>query len=265
MPLVEANGININYEERGSGDPLILIMGLGADGPVWEEHVKEYEKHFRCILMDNRGVGKSDKPQGPYTSEIMAADTAGLMDALGIDKAHVAGISMGGIIAQQLAINYPEKVRSAVIIASWAKCDTYAVNVFENFKGLRKNADPDTWMETLQLWIFAAKFWSENEGALKDGQKEAIFNPGPQPQYGFDAQADACIGHDSRANLGKIKCPTLIVVGRDDIFTPLKFSEELHKGIEGSELMIFDHCGHAVHWEDLEKFNNSSAQFMLNH
>lgn len=264
MPDVNVNGINIHYEERGQGDPLILIMGLGADGPVWEEHVKEYEKHFRCILMDNRGVGQSDKPEGPYTTDMMAADTADMMDAIGISKARVAGISMGGAIAQKLAINYPEKVQSAVIISSWAKCDPYAITVFEHFKKMRAHSTMEDFMELLQIWIFAAKFTAEHLDDLKQGQNDAGMNPAPQPQYAFDAQADACITHDTTSELGKIKCPCQIVVGRDDIFTPLKFSEELNKNISNSEILILEKCGHAVHWEDLETFNQKSAEFLLN-
>ena len=142
MPIVRANGININYEVRGQGEPLILIMGLGADGSVWDLHAQAYEQHFRCILMDNRGAGFSDKPEGPYTTEMMADDTAGLLDALGIETARVAGISMGGAIAQNLALRYPQKVRSMVLVSTWARCDAYAKIVFEHFKKMRAGIRP---------------------------------------------------------------------------------------------------------------------------
>src|SRR6185369_250818 len=95
MPNVTANGIKLHYEERGQGEPLILLMGLGAPGSKWAEHVAAYEQHFRCFLIDNRGAGESDKPTGPYTTRMMAHDTAGLMQALGIQNARVAGLSMG--------------------------------------------------------------------------------------------------------------------------------------------------------------------------
>jgi len=95
MPSVMVNGVRIAYQEVGAGAPLLLIMGLGAPGALWEKHVEAYARHFRCILMDNRGAGESDKPQGPYTTSMMADDAAGLLDHLGIDSARVAGISMG--------------------------------------------------------------------------------------------------------------------------------------------------------------------------
>ena len=103
MPIIETNGIKMHYTEQGEGDPLLLIMGITAPGAVWEAHAEEWQKDFRCILGDNRGVGESDKPEGPYTSEMMADDYAGLLDELGIESARVVGCSMGSIIAQQLA------------------------------------------------------------------------------------------------------------------------------------------------------------------
>src|SRR5690606_31420471 len=109
MPLVKSNGINLYYEERGVGDPLLLLMGITAPGAAWEKHVAFWEKSFRCILIDNRGVGKSDKPPGPYSTAQMADDCAGLLVNLGLEKIKVVGCSMGSTIAQQLAIRHPEK------------------------------------------------------------------------------------------------------------------------------------------------------------
>lgn len=263
MPIVQANGININYEERGDGDPLILIMGLGADGSVWEDHAQAYEKHFRCILMDNRGAGLSDKPDGPYTTEMMADDTAGLMDALGIENARVAGISMGGAIAQSLALRHPQKVRSMVLVSTWARCDTYAKVVFENFKKMRAVADPGDFMELLQLWIFAADHTEANHADLIQGQQDAREAENPMPQHAFDAQCDACITHDTLDELDKIDVPTLITIGTADIFTPYAFSEAIHNGIQGSEMFVLERVGHAHHWEKLDAFNSKTTQFLL--
>lgn len=263
MPIVQANGININYEERGKGDPLILIMGLGADGSVWEDHVQAYEKHFRCILMDNRGAGLSDKPDGSYTTAMMADDTAGLMDALGIEQARVAGISMGGAIAQSLALRHPEKVQSMVLVSTWARCDTYAKVVFENFKKMRAVSDPGDFMELLQLWIFAADHIEANHADLKQGQQDARDVENPMPQHAFDAQCDACITHDTLDELDTIHVPTLITIGTADIFTPYHFSEAIHNRIDGSEMFVLERVGHAHHWEKLDEFNAKTTRFLL--
>lgn len=265
MPDVVANGITIHYEERGEGDPLILIMGLGADNTLWEDHVKEYEQHFRCILMDNRGAGESDKPDGPYSTKTMADDTAGLMDALGIDKAHVAGISMGGAIAQELALNHPDKVRTLVLVSTWAKCNNYAATVFEHFRKIRETAKADDFLELLQLWIFAPPFYDGHMDDLHQGQQDAVDDENPMPQHAFSAQCDACIHHNTVGRLDQIKVPTLITIGNRDIFTPPEFSQYLHANIVGSEIFFFEGCGHAHHWEDLEKYNRKTSLFLQQH
>jgi pimeloyl-ACP methyl ester carboxylesterase len=265
MPIVQANGININYVERGSGEPLILIMGLGADGAVWELHAQAYEQHFRCILLDNRGAGLSDKPAGSYTTTMMADDTAGLMQALGIPKAHVAGISMGGAIAQNLALRHPDKVQSMVLVSTWAQCDVYTKVIFEHFKKMRAAANPGDFMELLQLWIFAAEHTAAHHDDLLQGQRDARDNPNPMPQHAFNAQCDACITHDTLDSLHKMRVPTLITVGTADIFTPYHFSKAIHERITGSELFVLEGVGHAHHWEKLDEFNSKTTTFMRQH
>ncbi|MEN9359606.1 MAG: hypothetical protein RL095_1141 [Verrucomicrobiota bacterium] len=265
MPLVTCAGIKLNYEERGRGRPLVLIMGLSAPGAVWEEHVKAYEKHFRCILVDNRGAGDSDKPEGPYSTAMMADDVAALITELKLGPCAVAGISMGGAIAQELALRHPHLVRSLVIISSWAKCDAYAAGVFRHFQTMRRVASPHDFMQLLQLWIFAAPFYAveANRQALAEGCDKA--HEGYMPRHAFLAQAEACIAHDAVSRLPQIRVPTLITVGDLDIFTPLKFSEELHRLIPGSELVVLPGTGHAHHWESLELFNQKTTDFLLKH
>jgi len=159
---MKANGIEIGYQVRGTGEPLILIMGLGAGGELWEEHVKAYEKAFSCILVDNRGAGGSDKPEGPYTTRMMADDIAALMQVLGIKKAGIAGLSMGGAIAQCLAIHHPEKVRSLVIACSWARCDAYLKRVIEHLQSARRFLPPVDFARMLQLLIFTPEYHRTN-------------------------------------------------------------------------------------------------------
>lgn len=261
---VDSNGTKIYYQIRGTGEPLVLLMGFGADGNVWELHAAEYEKHFQCIILDNRGVGLSDQPPGPYSTAMMANDTAAVMDHLGIKKARIAGISMGGAIAQTLALNHPDKVRCLALISTWPRFNNYAKTVYENLKKIRVTSDPDTFMELLQLWIFAPPHYEDNMADLKEGQKAAAENENPQSQDGFNGQLDACINHDSVDRLHEIKVPTLITIGSMDIFTPPPFSDLLHEKIAGSELVTFPTGGHVHHWEDLERFNKVTTEFLLN-
>lgn len=263
MPTIAANGINIHYEERGQGEPLLLLMGLGADGSLWEDHAKAYERHFRCILMDNRGAGATDKPEGPYTTAMMADDAAGLLRALGLKQARVAGISMGSAIAQELALRHPELVRSMVLISSWARCDRYAQDVFDHFRQVREKIPLPAFVRLLQLWIFSAPYYAEHQADLLEGRAKADDNP--MPQHAFAAQCAACMAHDALDRLGAIAQPCLLTVGDADIFTPLRFSQEMHQRLSDSELLIFPGLAHVHHWEDLGRFNQATTQFLLNH
>lgn len=263
MPDVKANGISIHYEEEGSGPPLILIMGLGADGSMWQEHVDAYKAHFRCIMMDNRGAGRSDKPEGPYTTAQMADDVIGLMDALGIESAHVSGISMGGVIAQHVAIKSPQRVKSVTMISAWAKCDVYATRIFEMFMEINKVADKINFTRLLQLWIFAPAYHNMVEDDLISREESGAKHLYPMPEHAFVAQCMACMTHDTLADLNKIKAPTLITVGDEDIFTPLKFSQQIKKLVPNSQLYIVKGAAHTHHWEKRDEFNDKTLSFLL--
>ncbi len=265
MPYANSNGTKIYYQIRGEGKPLVLLMGFGADGNVWEQHAAVYEQHFQCIILDNRGVGLSDQPSGPYNTAMMADDTAAVMDHAGVAKAKVAGISMGGAIAQEFALRHPDRVECLVLISTWPRFNNYAKTVYENLKKLRTTSAPDNFMELLQLWIFAPPYYEKHLVDLKEGQKAAKSNAKPQSQTGFEGQLDACIQHDTVARLGQIQIPTLITIGDMDIFTPPAFSQLLHQGIKDSEYVSFPEGGHVHHWEDLERFNQVTTDFLLKH
>ncbi|MEX2231754.1 MAG: alpha/beta fold hydrolase [Cyclobacteriaceae bacterium] len=263
MKYADSSGVKIYYQIRGEGEPLVLLMGFGADGNTWEKHVQEYEKHYQCILIDNRGVGLSDQPKGPYSTALMADDTSAVMDHMGVQRARVAGISMGGAIAQELALRYPQKVQSLVLISTWAKFNNYATSVYQSLKKIRRTSNAAHFMELLQLWIFAPPYFEIHLDDLKKGQAGATFDA--QSTDGFEGQLDGCINHDTVSRLSEIKVPTLITVGELDIFTPPVFSEVLDAGIHDSAYVKFPNGGHAHHWEDLERFNSLTTQFLLNH
>jgi pimeloyl-ACP methyl ester carboxylesterase len=263
MPSILSDGIQIHYEERGSGPPLVLLMGLGAPGSKWADHVAAYEQHFRCVLIDNRGAGESGRPPGPYTTQMMAEDAAQVMQALGIEQARVAGLSMGSGIAQELALAHPNLVRSLLLISSWARCDPYTLAVFEHFKKMRALASPADFVQLLQLWIASPAYYAENLAKLAQDQANAA--DGYMPLPAFAAQCDACSGHDTLDRLAAIAAPSLLTAGEVDIFTPLRLSAEMHARMPGSKLLIFDGCGHIHHWEDLQRFNDQTLQFLLEH
>ncbi len=238
------------YEERGSGEPLLLIMGITAPGSVWNVHVADWKHHFRCIIGDNRGVGLTDKPAGPYSSEQMADDFAGLLDSLGLEKVNVVGCSMGSTIAQQLAIRHPEKVKSLVLMCPWARCDNYAKGLFQHIMNSKARFRPEEFSLYIQLLIFSKTSWDnpEKHADLAQGRQQDAYGAFPQPLHGLEGQAAACINHNALGDLSKIG-------GREDIFTPVWMAEEVANGIPGAELFLYEKLGHAFHFEDTEDFN----------
>jgi pimeloyl-ACP methyl ester carboxylesterase len=265
MPTVSANGINLYYETRGTGDPLLLIMGITAPGSVWEKHVADWEKDFQCILFDNRGVGKTDKPCGPYSTGMMADDCAALLDELGISSVRIVGVSMGSTIAQQLAIRHPQKVKSMVLMCPWARCDNKTKAVFELMIDCKARFKPEEFSRFVQQLIFSKASWDDPEvyaGMLED-RKNAAFDTNPQPLIGLEGQAAACIDHSVLDQLALLSVPTFVVGGAADEFTPKWMTEEVAAAIPGSDLFIYPNSGHAFHWENLNDFNTRVREWLL--
>ena len=267
MPLVHTNGINLYYEERGSGDPLLLIMGITATGAVWEKHAAFWENNFRCITVDNRGVGLSDKPEAPYTTEQMADDYAGLLDALHIKEVRVVGCSMGSTIAQQLALRHPEKIRSLVFMCPWARCDNTAKAIFQHMVNCKAKLRPEEFSLFIQLLIYSKSSWDDDTmfAEMEEGRKEAAVEVNPQPLHALEGQAAACMAHNVLNRLHEIKQQVLVIGGKEDIFTPVWMAEEVAGAIPNAELHLYESSGHAFHWEQLEDFNPRVRNWLLNH
>lgn len=271
MPIHTTNGFNMHYDvhqqKSASETPVICIMGITAPGSVWEAHVDVWSKTFRCITADNRGVGQSDKPSGDYTSAMMADDYANLMDGLGIKQAHIIGCSMGSIIGQQLALRYPEKVKSLVLMCSWARCDAYAKSVFSHMQQAKAHLTPAAFMEWIQLLIFHKRSWDDPETlqSMIEGRQDAAEDPNPQPLHGLQGQAAACSNHHTLEQLQQITAPTLVIGGENDVFTPRWMACEIDAQLPNSTLHLYPESGHAFHWENLEDFNQRIAGFIETH
>lgn len=267
MPRIRTNGIELNYAEQGSGPPLLLIMGITAAGNVWEKHAEFWQQNFRCVIPDNRGVGNSDKPVGPYSSAMMADDMAGLLEHLGIGAARIVGCSMGSTIAQQLALRHPSRVKSMVLMCPWARCDRYAVGIFEHMKILKARLRPEEFMQYVQLLIFSKSTWDDDASYadLLQGRRDAAVSPDPQPLHALEAQAAACTNHDVVAELGRIASPTLVIGGDADIFTPPWMAREVADGVHGADLHLYPGAGHAFHWERIADFNPRVRDWLLAH
>lgn len=267
MPTVQANGIRLFYEETGAPDapPLVLIMGWGGDHTAWALQAPAFAAGHRVIGLDNRGAGQSDVPPGPYTIAGMAADVVGLMDALGIARAHVCGASMGGMIAQELALLHPGRVRSLQLHCTAPGVDAYSRFLIDTLLAVKARGDREEYVRAVMPWILCRKTVVERPEFIRFWIERALAYPYPIGLEGLTRQADAIRSHDTLARLGEIQVPTLITTGAEDILVPPFYSRELHARIPGSELVTIEDAGHLHFIEQAERFNAVCLEFLGKH
>jgi pimeloyl-ACP methyl ester carboxylesterase len=266
MPLADVDGVTINYDVQGEGDPLVLVPYLAADHACYAFQLPAYTEHFSCIAVDLPGSGESDKPEGPYSTETYADQLSLFMGAIGIDRAHVAGVSLGAGVAMHLAARHPERVRSLSLHSSWDRTDAYLRTILGLWRSLA-DALP-TIADVVIEGIFPLCFTPEMYVERPDyAQALADFVRGrpAQPFEAFVWQSEAVLGHDASAALGRIEAPTQVTFGAHDLVTSTRFAGPLASGIAGSELIVFDHLSHGALHEDPETFNRATLDFLLRH
>jgi 3-oxoadipate enol-lactonase len=246
MPHVTVNGIRIAYEEQGSGPPLLLISGLGANRLSWVPLLPLLTDAFRCLTFDNRGVGESDVPPAPYSIDLLADDAAALIDALGIAPVAAVGWSMGGSVLQSLLINHGEKVSRAVLLSTLPAYTELQHGWLDAGLSLRRaGLDPLALGISGMPWGFTPRMLANHTRAFKSA-KLAAQNPFPTSYEGFAAQAEAIRVYDSRPRLPEVKTPTLVLVGAEDVLTPVHQSVEIAELIPGARLIVLPRGGHAM-------------------
>lgn len=266
MPKVRANGINLYYEQQGSGEPLILIPYLAADQACYAFQVADYAKHFTCISVDPRGAGQSDKPDSPYTTELFADDIAAFMQAIGVESAHVSGVSLGAAVGMWLAAKHPERVRTLSLHSAWPKTDPFLRAVVETWRTMSKTLDSvaDVIIEGIFPWCFTPELYAAKPDYIKSLADFVRGRP-VQPQEAFMRESQAVLDHDAAAGLGRITAPTQITFGRFDLCTSTRFADPLRKAIRHSEVHVFEDCAHAAIYENVQAFNDVTLAFLTSH
>lgn len=266
MPKVKANGITLNYDQQGSGEPLILIPYLSADNTCYAFQVADYAKHLTCISVDLRGVGESDKPDGEYSTELYADDIAAFIDAIGIARAHVSGLSLGAAIGMCLAAKHPEKVKTLSLHSAWTKSDAYLETVVKGWQIMARAYDsvPTTVIEGMFPWCFTPEFYVTKPDVLEVCAGYVRSRP-PMSVDGYIKQSNAVLAHDAEAQLSRITAPTQITFGRHDNVTSTRYAEPLQAAIRNSELYIFENAAHAPIYEVTEEFNQKTLEFLQQH
>jgi len=266
MPSVRAGDINVYYETTGSGEPLVLIPYLAADQACYAFQVADYAKHFTCISVDLRGAGLTDKPAGTYTTELFADDIARFMDAIGVERAHVTGLSLGAATGMWLAAKYPHKVLTLSLHSAWPKTDPFLIAALDGWRLIAKALDsvPEMIIKGIFPWCFTPELYAAKPEYI-DSLSAFVRSRPVQPLDAFMRQSGAVAAHNALAQLARITAPTQITFGRHDMVTSTRFAEPLKNGIKNSELVVFEDCAHAPIYENVADFNSRTLAFLKAH
>lgn len=263
MPFQTVNGIRIYYEEHGRGFPLLLIQGLGYPSGMWFLQIPEFSRYFRTIIFDNRGVGKTDKPDEEYTVVLLAGDAAGLLRALGISRAHVVGVSLGGYIAQELALSQPDLVDRLVLMSTSCGGPRYpelTKELWQEVAALAGLPPAEIFRRGMALAV-SRRFALQHPELIE--RSVAIRLENLQPFYAFKHQSDAALNFDSRTRAQMIPHPTLILAGSKDRVMPPSLTQELAQKIPRTRLEIFPDSAHLLFLEEVRAVNSITVEFLL--
>ena len=247
MPLIKANDINIYYEYEGEGPPLIIIGGFSSDHNRLIDFVDPLKKHYKVLLMDLRGSGDTQITDPPYSIELLAKDIFELMNCLNIEKAYVYGHSMGSAIAQTICLNYPHKIIKTILASTFLKIPYTSQIIIELIPKLyEKNIDQDIISKIIMPWIYSSDYLKNPKNMNK--AFDSISKRELKPK-GYKGQSIALTNFDSTNWISKINCETIIVVGKEDIDSPLYCAQMVHEKLKNSKLKIIDNAAHQIHKE----------------
>lgn len=262
MPLISLNDHDFYYEERGdAGDPLVFLSGLGGDHRAFSLASRYFGRKYRTLAFDSRDAGRSDRFDAPYSTADMADDVAAWLGAINAAPAHVVGQSLGGLVAQEVAIRHPGRVKSLTLVSAHVGANPWRKAVIDSWAQLRGLVDPGPFTRATLPWLVAPEFYRQKE-QIEGLVRFAERNPWPQDPEAFGRLARAAGTHDARDRVGDISAPCLVLVGEFDLVNPPRAAEELAKAIPGARLQILPGVGHMPHIENRIDFRNALEQFL---
>jgi aminoacrylate hydrolase len=260
MPKASVAGGEIHYETSGSGHPLVFVAGLGGVGRSWGPQLQPFGERYRVVTYDQRGTGASDRIQRAFSVDQMTAELIGLLDALGIGRAHLVGQSTGGAIAQTAAILYPERIGCAVMYATWTHCDPWFRRLFEARRRMYLECGSELHQMFHPLWLYPPDYVNAHDAQLDEERRRSRADAPPVEVS--PARIVALLAVDGGAGLPRIRAPALIMSAADDYITPSYHARELHVAIAGSELELLPSGGHSLSKTRSAEFNRIVLDFL---
>jgi len=261
---VSLGDLKIAYRETGEGSPVLFINGTGETGSTWNAQMRALYG-YRCVAIDNRDTGESSYVASSYTPADLAADAAGVIEALGMAPCNVVGFSLGGAAAQELAIARPELVRSIVLLSTWARSDGYFIAEMRNWQAIRRAHwdDEVSFLLALEPWLFSPATFAEVE--LRASIYAMWLAETHQDPEGWIRQTEADIAHDTMDRLDAVRAPALVIVGKDDICTPPRYADELRAALQDARLIRIPNAGHCAVFEQPEAVARAIREFLDAH
>jgi pimeloyl-ACP methyl ester carboxylesterase len=260
MPAAAVNGIELSYQVEGDGpETLVLVNGLADTKETWELQLPAFAERYRIVAYDNRGCGESSTTAGPYTTRQLAEDLAGLVDALELDRFHLLGVSMGGMIAQEYAIAHADRLLTASFCCTYAQPGPFCLRMFSCWRDLVPVPGVGFTQREVLLWAFTTDFFEQRTSELEE--IEQLMADNPQQPEGYLAQLSSIETHDTRGRLAAVTCPAMTLVGEEDILIYPALSRRLHDELPSSTWVEVP-GGHACLWEHPEAFNEAVLSYL---
>ena len=260
MPQAAVNGVSLNYDEWGQGHPLLMLMGFGDSLDAWANQIPAFAERFRVIGLDHRGSGESEAPSEGYSIAQFSDDAIGLLDGLGVERAHVLGYSMGGRVGQDMAARYPDRVSALILAASAAKPNPLNIYSLRASAWLYETYGPEAAAAFGPLISFTHGYFEKHLDSLTDRLGEPVLEP--MPIHAYRGHVEAIENHDTTPILHRIVAPTLVLMGDAEWLNPMSDQQAMLNGIPNAELRVLENGGHGFLWEIPDAFNDAVIEFL---